>query len=65
MELRNTERTAHVKKVDKGQFAALGSARCLLWFALCWAPSGLPKNFSSSFVAKNGEQPVNRLGSHK
>lgn len=38
---------------------------CLLWFALCWAPSRLPKNLSSSFVAKNDEQHVNKLGSCK
>lgn len=67
VELRNPEGTAHVKeKVGGGSWAALGSARlCWLWFALCWAPSRLPKNFSSSSIAKNGEQHGNRLGSHK
>lgn len=44
-------------RVLQGVFAVVCS--------VLWAPSRLPKNLSSSFVAKNGEQHVNRLGSHK
>lgn len=67
MELRNIEEAAHVKEeVGRGNLPASGSARYVCCGLLCAELlSRLPKNLSSSFTARNGEQHVNKLGSRK
>jgi len=62
MELRNVEETLHVRE-EVGTGSLKGSVRCVCCGLLCAGHFlGLPKNLSSSFVAKHGEQFVNYFG---